>query len=142
MPLPFAVWSHLSGLNWRPARYECAALPTELKWLWDCKYIIFSISNGIISENNMYATFFKNKIVAKAAVNAVGKNCVQLGGVFTVPNFRKLGFAEFLIKKIVAEKNQLGKKVVLFVKPKNLAAVTLYKRCGFSSFGKFKISYY
>lgn len=95
-----------------------------------------------ISEKKMYATFYENKIVAKAAVNAVGKNCVQLGGVFTVPNFRKHGFAEFLIKKIVAEKNHLGKKVVLFVKPKNLAAVTLYKRCGFSNFGKFKISYY
>ncbi len=24
--------SHLPGLNWRPARYECAALPTELRW--------------------------------------------------------------------------------------------------------------
>ena len=25
--------SHLADLNCRPARYECAALPTELKWL-------------------------------------------------------------------------------------------------------------
>lgn len=95
-----------------------------------------------IMENNMYAAFFENQIVSKAAVNAVGKNCVQLGGVFTVPDCRKLGFAEFLIKKIVAEKKLIGKKVVLFVKPKNIAAVNLYKRCGFSSFGKFKISYY
>ncbi len=95
-----------------------------------------------ISEKKLYAAFLEGKIVAKAAVNASGKNCVQLGGVFTLPNYRKLGFAEFLIKKIVAEKNSLGKGVVLFVKPKNLAAVTLYKRCGFSAFGKFKISYY
>ena len=95
-----------------------------------------------ISEKNLYAAFLEDKIVAKAAVNASGKNCVQLGGVFTLPNYRKLGFAEFLIKKIVAEKNAVGKKIVLFVKPKNLAAVTLYRRCGFSNFGKFKISYY
>ena len=95
-----------------------------------------------ISEKNLYAVFLSGKIVAKAAVNASGKNCVQLGGVFTLPNYRKLGFAEFLIKKIVAEKNAVGKKIVLFVKPKNLAAVTLYRRCGFSNFGKFKISYY
>ena len=25
-------WSHLPGSNRRPARYECAALPTELRW--------------------------------------------------------------------------------------------------------------
>ncbi|MBR4631064.1 MAG: GNAT family N-acetyltransferase [Treponema sp.] len=95
-----------------------------------------------LSEKNVYAVFLEGKIVAKAAVNATGKHCVQLGGVFTVPLYRKLGFAEFLIKKIVAEKNSLGKKIVLFVKPKNIAAVTLYKRCGFSAFSKFKISYY
>src|SRR5262245_50904059 len=26
-------WSHPPGLNWRPADYESAALPTELGWL-------------------------------------------------------------------------------------------------------------
>ena len=30
--------SHLADSDCRPARYECAALPTELKWLWGCKY--------------------------------------------------------------------------------------------------------
>ncbi len=25
-------WSHLPGSNWRPTRYECVALPTELRW--------------------------------------------------------------------------------------------------------------
>jgi len=95
-----------------------------------------------ISEKNVYATFFKNKIVAKAAINADGRTCVQLGGVFTLPDFRNLGFAEYLIKKLVAEKSSIGKKIVLFVRPKNIAANTLYKRCGFLSFAKFKISYY
>lgn len=27
-----AIRSHLPDLNWRPTRYECVALPTELKW--------------------------------------------------------------------------------------------------------------
>ena len=100
------------------------------------------IMKKAISENNVYAAFFDNRIVAKGAINATGLNCVQLGGVFTVPSFRKNGFAEFLIKRIVAEKRAAGKRVVLFVKPKNIAARTLYKRCGFSDFGTFKISYY
>lgn len=95
-----------------------------------------------LSEQNVYAAFYENKLVSKATINADGKNFVQIGGVFTVPAFRKLGFAEFLIKKLVFEKNRLGKQLVLFVKPKNTAALTLYKRCGFSSFGKMKISYY
>ncbi len=29
---PHGMWSHLPGSNRRPARYECAALPTELRW--------------------------------------------------------------------------------------------------------------
>ena len=36
--LPAFIMSHLADSDCRPARYECAALPTELKWLvWDCK---------------------------------------------------------------------------------------------------------
>lgn len=95
-----------------------------------------------ISENRVYAVVCDNRLVAKSAINATGINCVQIGGVFTVPQFRKKGFAEFLIKNVITEKFRQGKKIVLFVKPKNLAAITLYKRCGFSPFGKFKISYF
>lgn len=95
-----------------------------------------------IAEQRLYVTLFDGRIVSKAALNAVGRNCVQLGGVFTLPEFRSRGFAEFLIKKIVAEKRPLGKSVVLFVRPKNSAATRLYRRCGFVPFAKFKISYY
>ena len=35
---PFLM-SHSPGSNWRPARYECAALPTELKWLGAAKIV-------------------------------------------------------------------------------------------------------
>lgn len=38
LTLSHPFMSHSPGSNWRPARYECAALPTELKWRTDCKY--------------------------------------------------------------------------------------------------------
>ncbi len=95
-----------------------------------------------LAEKNVYAVFFYEQIVSKGAINATGQNCVQLGGIFTAPEFRKRGFAEFLIKQIVAVERKMGKHIVLFVKPKNVAALTLYKRCGFSNFGRLKISYF
>ncbi len=36
--------SHSRGSNPRPAHYECAALPTELKWL---VYSLFVIGTGV-----------------------------------------------------------------------------------------------
>lgn len=32
-PANIYFWSHLSESNRRPTRYECVALPTELRWL-------------------------------------------------------------------------------------------------------------
>lgn len=101
----------------------------------------FVLKKGL-SENRVYAAFFCDKIVAKSVINAEGRKFSLLGGVFTEPEFRRKGFAEFLIKRLCAEKARQGKIVVLFVKPKNVAALTLYKRCGFCNFGKLKISYF
>ena len=40
LTLSHPIMSHSPGSNWRPARYECAALPTELKWLyWTAKIV-------------------------------------------------------------------------------------------------------
>lgn len=81
-------------------------------------------------------------IVGKAALNAVGENYAQLGGVYTVPAFRRRGIARALVEHVVAAQNAEGKRVVLFAKKKNLPAQKLYENCGFERFGDFKICYY
>ena len=105
-----------------------------------------AVSNFLLKKALMANAVFiaqeNGSIVGKAALNAQGENYVQIGGVFTAPDFRRHGIARALVEKIIAEKKAQGKKIVLFAKKKNLPAQKLYETCGFEKFGNFKICYY
>lgn len=80
--------------------------------------------------------------VSKVSLNAVGYNCVQLGGVYTLPEQRGQGLARYLVGSTVQAMLQAGRRVVLYVKEENVAALHLYSRLGFTPLGKFSIVYY
>lgn len=85
----------------------------------------------------------KNKIpIAKAQTNARGFYTDQIGGVYTIQEERRKGYAlyllYFLLKRIF--KNKLI--ISLFVKKSNTPAISLYKKLGFELRENFRISYY
>lgn len=82
------------------------------------------------------------KALSKAQTNAKTNKTVQIGGVFTLEDYRKKGFAGTLVKKIACKFKDEGKNVVLFVRKNNLSAVDSYKRVGFKYFGEYKMDYY
>lgn len=89
-----------------------------------------------------YLAEISGRVVAKAGTNARGRQCDQIGGVYTVEHFRNQGIGlalmEVLLKKIFLEKSS----VTLFVKKNNLPAVALYRRLGFETADAYRISYY
>ncbi len=91
------------------------------------EYMVFAIRE----KNN-------NFFVSMAGTNAIGKNCVQLGGIYTAENFRNRGFAQFLVHTLVSN---LNKKVVLFVRKNNVSAITAYKKNSFTIIDSYKICY-
>lgn len=95
-----------------------------------------------LNAKNVFVATMENKILGKASLNAESENFSQIGGVYTVPEFRGLGIGNRLVRKVISEKKSQGKKIVLFVKTENLPAQKLYENCGFRKFGKFKICYY
>ncbi len=95
-----------------------------------------------LEKKRVFALKKDGKIFSKVSVNARGKNCVQVGGVFTAPDFRKQGFAKTLLLRFCRKYAENGKKIVLFVKKSNLAALSLYKSCGFKKISDYKIVYF
>lgn len=83
-----------------------------------------------------------NLFCAKAQTNAISKNVIQIGGVFTQKEFRSKGFASTLVKKLAEEFQKENKKSVLFVNKKNKPAICAYKKAGFSAFAKYEMLYY
>lgn len=79
---------------------------------------------------------------AKANTSGTGWNFVQIGGVYTSPQFRRYGFAKALVATLTNRILRSGKYASLFVKEKNTAARNLYQSMGFSKAGLWSIAYY
>lgn len=80
-----------------------------------------------------------NQIIARVHTNAIGINCKQLGGVYTLPNFRQKGIAKNLLIYSMNFLSKSTKIFVLFVKTKNISALNLYTGLNFKKLNRFKI---
>jgi len=96
----------------------------------------------ILKNQLCLAVFADDKAVCKANTNAIGFNWVQLGGVYTHPQFRRNYYAWHLISAICRRVAKSGKRTALFVKDINVPAITLYKKIGFVDAGLFEIAYF
>ena len=96
----------------------------------------------ILKNQLCFALVSDGELVAKANTNAIGFGCIQIGGVFTHPLFRRNGYAAALILELCRRTIKTNRLPVLFVKEKNMPAFTLYQKLGFTECGHYQIVYY
>lgn len=96
----------------------------------------------ILKNQLCFALSVDGDIVAKANTNAIGINCVQIGGVYTHPLYRRNGYAAALVLALCNRALRAHKTPVLFVKEKNTPAFNLYRKLGFEECGRYTIAYY
>ena len=97
---------------------------------------------NILKNQLCFALTVDGDIVAKANTNAIGINCVQIGGVYTHPLYRRNGYAGALVQALCKRAQHALRKPVLFVKEKNTPAFNLYQKLGFEECGRYTIAYY
>ncbi|EID84917.1 putative acetyltransferase [Treponema sp. JC4] len=96
-----------------------------------------------ILKNQICLTLFSDgEPVAKANSNAIGWNCVQLGGIYTNPLYRRNGYACQLVYNLCSRILRTGRTVTLYVKEKNTPALELYKKLRFKECGSYSITYF
>ena len=96
-----------------------------------------------ILKNQLYfALISDDRIVSKAYTNAIGKNWIQIGGVYTLFQFRQNGYAALTVSNLCKRILQAHKNISLFVKTKNLPAQQLYQKIGFTFHSDYKIVYF
>ena len=96
-----------------------------------------------ILKNQLYfALISDDRIVSKAYTNAIGKNWIQIGGVYTLFQFRQNGYAAHTVSTLCKRILQAHKNISLFVKTKNLPAQQLYQKIGFTFHSDYKIVYF
>ena len=96
----------------------------------------------ILKNQFYFALISDDRIVSKAYTNAIGKNWIQIGGVYTLFQFRQNGYAAHTVSTLCKRILQAHKNISLFVKTKNLPAQQLYKKIGFSFHSDYKIVYF
>lgn len=77
----------------------------------------------------------EDAVIGSVRITQWNTDTPLLCGVFIGENFRRRGFGEELIRFAVNVCRGAGKPTVsLMVKPKNEAAIALYRKCGFRKF--------
>jgi len=105
----------------------------------------FSCKVGLkrnLAHHLIYAVFYGNQPVAKAGTNAIGTFYYQIGGVFTLKEWRNKHLARAAVGAVVKEALAHGKKSVLFVKTQNEPAKKAYIHAGFVPCANYEICYF
>lgn len=95
-----------------------------------------------LSGQRVFAAWTETGPVAKAGTNARGLAWDQIGGVYTVPDFRNKGYGRAVFTELCEDRLHDGRKLALFVKVSNNSAKKLYESEGFSTQEGFRITYW
>jgi ribosomal protein S18 acetylase RimI-like enzyme len=105
------------------------------------EYSLKSLKQLVLREQILTACL-NGRIVGKINTNAESFSRFQIGGVYVCPEFRGQGIATRMTAAISRNLIAQGKAVSLFVKKRNIAAQTAYRRAGFTVSGDYRICYY
>lgn len=95
----------------------------------------------ILKSQVAIAILENGKPVAKANTNARGIHCCQIGGVYTLPEYRKMGLAACAVSNLMHFCASLYRFSSLFVKRTNTAGIKLYRKLDFTISGDYTIAY-
>jgi predicted GNAT family acetyltransferase len=90
----------------------------------------------------VFTAQYHQRPIARVATNARGLSCDQIGGVYTLPEYRRSGISRWLMAALLQQIGKQNRTASLFVKPFNEAALALYRSLGFRVEGEFIIHYY
>ena len=96
----------------------------------------------IFSDEQILIAQLNGRLVGKINTSAASFSCFQIGGVYVHPEFLNMGIARRMTAEFVSSLVSQGKKVSLFVKKSNPAALSVYRHCGFEYLEDYRISYY
>ncbi|MHB1766696.1 MAG: GNAT family N-acetyltransferase [Phycisphaerae bacterium] len=89
-----------------------------------------------IESRNVYVHESNGAIVALAKFDLVLFTTVEIGGVFTFPEYRKQGFGAELVDDMAARIRQMGKTPLLQVDAENDPALALYQKMNWIELGR------
>lgn len=99
--------------------------------------IVFDADMGaLIDHQRVFVCEVEKQIVAVAKIDLELQTLVEIGGVYTFPEFRKRGYGAGIVRDLAARIRQQGKVPTLQVDVDNTPALQLYEKAGWKRMGK------
>lgn len=105
-------------------------------------HVCYYLLQKTLKNEVVYYASIKKRPAAKAGTNARGFGYAQIGGVYTVRQYRRHGIGGQLMYVLIRHLLSAHFTPCLFVKCTNTAAQSLYRKTGFAHAGDFRIVYY
>jgi GNAT superfamily N-acetyltransferase len=96
----------------------------------------------ILSREHILTAELDGRTIAKVNTSAESFTRCQIGGVYVHPDYRGRGIAVRLCTEMIRSLVPAGRGISLFVKKRNSAARSVYRRIGFEILAGYRISYY
>lgn len=96
----------------------------------------------ILEGEQMLIACLDDQIVGKINTNAKSFTRYQIGGVYVLPGYRNQGIAVRMTAEFIQKLLLSVMGITLFVKKRNAAARSVYRRLGFNICGDYRISYF
>jgi GNAT superfamily N-acetyltransferase len=89
-----------------------------------------------VQHQRVFVYEVEKQVVAVAKVDLELHDLVEIGGVYTFPEFRKRGYGAGIVRDLACRIRQMGKTPTLQVDEQNDPAVQLYASAGWQQMGK------
>jgi predicted GNAT family acetyltransferase len=89
-----------------------------------------------VALSRYWGAFVNGRLLSTAGLNAVADGLGQVGGVYTVPNVRRMGLSRAVMQQLIHDSQDLA-GLVLFTGEENHGAQAMYRDLGFGEIGHF-----
>ena len=114
-------------------QYEIEEVGASRDQIQDAK--VLRILEKRIQRDEVSAVYHGGVPVAVAGVNARFECCCQIGSVYVVPEFRGKGYGRAVVSFHVHRLLKRYDRIALFVQERNVPAIRIYERLGFTRSG-------
>jgi RimJ/RimL family protein N-acetyltransferase len=99
-----------------------------------------AMAERVVAEGNTWVLEAEGRPVATSAFNSRIREAVQIGGVWTPPEFRSRGYARCVVAQSLLDAHKEGaQKAILFTGEDNIAAQKAYTALGFRHIGDYHL---
>lgn len=140
LPQPHVrVLTEADYVDWKPLRLDYLVeegVPNDLT-----NEQLSNMYHDKVEKKIIWGYFLEGKLVSVADLNAKALDLGQVGGVYTIPSFRRKGYSKSVMQQLLldAKTEHSISKLIIFTGEKNIAAQKVYNALGVEHVGYFSL---